>query len=478
MNEQPLRDPLAFDADELYLRTGRRVGALRVEGQPVEHLEVALASATAGAGDVEPQAVVAIQHEHSVPAASELILRNGLADDHADKRSLPRMNRDRFPGLRDGWARLDGPAGTQMLDTAIEATAEFSRSGRNANHGGLFAAAQATDATVAEARETAGGLLGADPRGVVFGPSMTALTMRFAAAVGRTLAPGDEIVCTRLDHDANVRPWVIAAARAEATVRFAEPDRDTLELPVEAVEAQLGERTRWVAVAAASNAVGTVPDIRSMANVAHDAGARIFVDAVHAAPHRPLSLQGIAADVLACSAYKWFGPHVGILAADPLLLEELQPDKLVPSPDGVPDRWELGTLPFEALAAAAEAARYVAGLGWDAVRAHEDVLLRRALDGLGELDGVRLYGAARDRTPTLMFNVDGQTSTQTATALAERQVAVWHGNYYAWELERFLGLDPDGAVRAGFVHYNDESDADRLVQAVAELVNLPARSAG
>jgi cysteine desulfurase family protein (TIGR01976 family) len=307
---------------------------------------------------------------------------------------------------------------------------------------------------------------------------MTALTMRFAAAVGRTLAPGDEIVCTRLDHDANVRPWVIAAARAEATVRFAEPDRDTLELPVEAVEAQLGERTEWVAVPAASNAVGTVPDVRSMVKVAHDAGARVFVDAVHAAPHRSLSLQAIGADVLACSAYKWFGPHVGILAADPALLEELQPDKLVPSPDGAPDRWELGTLPFEALAAVAEAARYVAGLGWDAVRAHEDVLLGRALEGLGELDGVRLYGAARDRTPTLMFNVDGQTSTQTATALAEREVAVWHGNYYAWELERFLGLEPEGAVRAGFVHYNDESDADRLVQAVAELVNLPARSAG
>jgi len=413
-----------------------------------------------------------------VPAPSELVLRNGLADDHAEKRSLPGMNRDRFPGLRDGWARLDGPAGTQMLDTAIEATAEFSRSGRNANHGGLFAAAQATDATVADARDAVGRLLGADPRGVAFGPSMTALTMRFAAAVGRTLAPGDEIVCTRLDHDANVRPWVIAAARAEATVRFAEPDRDTLELSVEAVEAQLGERTRWVAVPAASNAVGTVPDIRSMVGVAHDAGARVFVDAVHAAPHRPLSLQAIGADVLACSAYKWFGPHVGVLAADPALLEELQPDKLVPSPDGVPDRWELGTLPFEALAAVADAARYVAGLGWDAVRAHEDALMARALAGLEPVEGVRLYGDARNRTPTLMFTVAGMTSMEVARELAKSEVAVWHGNYYAWELERFLGLDPDGAVRAGFVHYNDEGDADRLVQAVAELVSLPARSAG
>jgi cysteine desulfurase family protein (TIGR01976 family) len=413
-----------------------------------------------------------------VPTPSELVVRNGLADDHAEKRSLPGMNRDRFPGLRDGWARLDGPAGTQMLDTAIEATAEFSRSGRNANHGGLFAAAQATDATVAEAREAVGRLLGADPRGVAFGPSMTALTMRFAAAVGRTLAPGDEIVCTRLDHDANVRPWVIAAARAEATVRFAEPDRDTLELPASAIEAVLTDNTRWIAIPAASNAVGTIPEVAAIVAAAKRAGARVFVDAVHAAPHRHLSLETIGADVLACSAYKWFGPHVGIVAADPALLEELQPDKLVPSPDSAPDRWELGTLPFEALAAVAEAARYVAGLGWEAVRAHEDALLRRALEGLGELDGITLYGAARDRTPTLMFNVDGQSSAETATALAERQVAVWHGNYYAWELERFLGLDPDGAVRAGFVHYNDESDADRLVRAVAEPVSLPARSAG
>src|SRR5215212_7176463 len=227
-----------------------------------------------------------------------------------------------------------------MVDSAIDAMVDWMRSGRSANQGGLFDAGRDTDELLAQTRTTVGELLGADPRAVVFGPNMTSLTLAFAAAVGRTLAPGDEIVCTRLDHDANVRPWVIAAARAEATVRFAEPDRDTLELPVEAVEAQLGERTRWIAVPAASNAVGTVPDLRSMVGVAHDAGARVFVDAVHAAPHRPLSLQAIGADVLACSAYKWFGPHIGILAADPALLEELQPDKLVPSPDSAPDRWE------------------------------------------------------------------------------------------------------------------------------------------
>ncbi len=387
------------------------------------------------------------------------------------------MNRDRFPGLNDGWARLDGPAGTQMLDTAIEAMADFARSGGNANQGGVFAAAQATDDLVAQARASVGALLGADPRGVVFGPSMTDLTMRFSATVGRTLRPGDEVVCTRLDHDANVRPWVIAAQRAGATVRFAEPDRDTLALPPSAIAAQLSDRTRWVAVAAASNAVGTTPDIAAIVGLVHEAGARCYVDAVHAAPHRPLHLDKLGVDALACSAYKWFGPHVGILCAPPALLEELAPDKLVPSTDAIPHRWELGTLPFEALAATAAAADYVRGRDWDEVRRHEDALMQRALDGLRAIDGVTLYGDAPERTPTLMFNVDGRTSAETATRLAENRVAVWHGNYYAWELERFLGLAPDGAVRAGFVHYNDADDADRLVAAVAAL-SPRVRSAG
>jgi cysteine desulfurase family protein (TIGR01976 family) len=378
------------------------------------------------------------------------------------------VNRDRFPGLDDGWARLDGPAGTQMVDIAIEAMGEFMASGRNANHGGVFAAAQATDLVVAAARTEVGALLGADPRGVVFGPSMTALTMRFSAAVGRTLGPGDEVVCTRLDHDANVRPWVIAAGRAGAEVRFAVPEPERLELPVSCFEPVLSERTRWVAVTAASNALGTVPELRAIIDAAHAVGARVYIDAVHAAPHRPLDLAALGADALACSAYKWFGPHVGILCAAPALLEELTPDKLLPSPDEVPDRWELGTLPFESLAGVAAAAAYVREVGFDAVRAHEDALLSRALDGLRELDGVTLYGDARDRTPTLMFNVDGMASVELAAHLATHEVAVWHGNYYAYELEQHLGLAPGGAVRAGFAHYNDQSDADRLIAAVAD----------
>ena len=299
---------------------------------------------------------------------------------------------------------------------------------------------------------------------------MTAMTMRLSAAVGRTLGPGDEVVVTRLDHDANVRPWVIAAERAGATVRWAEPDRDTLALPAAAVEAVLSDRTRWVAVTAASNATGTVPELDAIVAAAHAAGARVSIDAVAAAPHRALSLAALGADTLACSAYKWYGPHIGILCAAPALLEELGPDKLQP----VARR---GARPVRARHAPVRVARRRDRGG----RVHARGRLRRDPRARGGLmaiarstaspaiDGVTLYGDPPDRVPTLMFNVAGRTSAEVATALAEREVAVWDGNYYAWELERFLGLDPDGAVRAGFVHYNDESDARRLVEAVAEV---------
>jgi len=368
------------------------------------------------------------------------------------------MNRDRFPGLDGGWARLDGPAGTQMVDVAIDAMTDFMRSGANANHGGQFAAARATDEVIATARASVGALLGRDPAGVVFGPSMTGLTMRFTAA-----ARPRRVVCTRLDHDANVRPWLLHAEE----VVFADPVAGSLELPASAVISLITEDTDWVAVTAASNACGTVPDLHAIIDAAHDAGARVYLDAVHAAPHRPL--HDLGADVIACSAYKWFGPHVGILAADPAVLAEYSPAKLRPSADTDPDRWELGTLPFESLAGVAAAADYTASVGWERVRAHEDALLARALDGLRADERVTLWGDAGDRTPTIMFTVDGMHSTDVAAALAEREIAVWHGNYYAWELEQHLELAPHGAIRAGFVHYNDETDADRLVEAVAAL---------
>jgi cysteine desulfurase family protein (TIGR01976 family) len=377
--------------------------------------------------------------------------------------------RARFPGLRDGWARLDGPAGTQMVDSAIDAMADFMRSGDNANHGGVFRAAEATDELTQATREAVGRFLGGTPETVAFGPSMTALTMRFAATVSRELRPGDEIVCTRLDHDANVAPWLIAAERAGATVAFADPEPGTLELPARAVEAVLNGRTRWVAVTAASNAVGTVPDLPGIVAAAHAAGARVYVDAVHAAPHRALDVEALGCDALACSAYKWFGPHVGILWGRPEVLEPMRPDKLRPSPDELPDRFELGTLPFESLAGVRAAAEFMLSLDREALRAHEDALAGQLLDGLRAIDGVTVHGAAADRAPTVMFTVDGRTSAEVAQALAAEQVAVWHGNYYALELARHLGLEPDGAVRAGAVAYTDEADVRRLLDVVARI---------
>jgi cysteine desulfurase family protein (TIGR01976 family) len=377
--------------------------------------------------------------------------------------------RDRFPGLAGGWARLDGPAGTQMVDAAIDAMGDFMGSGDNANHGGVFRAAAATDALVTSTREIVGRLLGGDPRGIAFGPSMTALTMRFAATVGRALGPGDEVVCTRLDHDANVSPWVIAAERAGATVRFAEPEPGTLELPAAAVEAVLSDRTRWLAVTAASNAVGTVPDLPGIIAAAHAAGAGVYVDAVHATPHRAIDVAALGCDALACSAYKWFGPHTAALWVRPDLFETLRPDKLRPSADEIPDRFELGTLPFESLAGVRAAAEFMLSLDRDDLRAREDALLAQMLDGLRAIDGVTVHGAARDRAPTVMFTVAGRTSENVARALAAEQIAVWHGNYYALELFEHLGLEPEGAVRAGAVAYTDEDDVRRLLEAVARL---------
>jgi cysteine desulfurase family protein (TIGR01976 family) len=379
------------------------------------------------------------------------------------------MHRERFPGLRDGWARLDGPAGTQVLDSVVEAMADWMTSGRGANSHGAFAAAAETDALVADTRAVVGRLLGADPSGVVLGPSMTTLNLSLARAVGRTLRPGDELVCTRLDHDANVAPWLLEAERSGAIVRFAEPDPETLELPAGNVAALLSERTRWVAVTAASNAVGTIPDLPGIIAAAHAIGARVWLDAVHATPHRAIDVGALGADAVVCSAYKWFGPHVGVLWARPELLATLQPDKLRPSPDTVPERWELGTAPFEALAGVRAAADFVTSLDREAVRAHEGRLLAGMAEGLGAIDGVTMHGAARDRTSTVMFSVAGRSSHDVAAALARAEVAVWHGNYYALELSRWLGLEPDGAVRAGCVAYNDAEDVERLLEAVASL---------
>jgi cysteine desulfurase family protein (TIGR01976 family) len=380
--------------------------------------------------------------------------------------------RDRFPGLANGWARFDGPAGTQVVDAAIDAAADWQRSGNNANSHGAFAAAEACDALVERTQDTMGELLGADPAGFVFGPSTTNNVFAITRAIGRELGPGDEIVCTRLDHDSNVSPWLLIAADTGATVRMAEFDTDTGRLDTVAVTALLGERTRWVAVTGASNAIGTMPDITAITAAAHDVGAKVVVDGVHLTPHAPVDLNAVGCDIYSTSSYKWYGPHAGITWVEPELLDQLQVYKVRPSPATGPGRLQLGTPAYESLAAIDAAARFLIGEGMAALAGHERAMFTLLLDGLLAMPNVRVLGPhdTTDRAPTLAFLVDGHTPNEVARALAAREVAVWDGNYYAVEVMDSYGLDIDsGAVRAGVSVYTNESDVARLLDAVSAL---------
>ncbi len=379
------------------------------------------------------------------------------------------LNRHRFPGLSDGWARFDAPGGTQPVDAAIAACTEYLASGAFANYGGPFPASRRTRAVTDDARAAVGALFGADPEGLVFGPSMSAVTFRFAAAVGRTLGPTDQVVVTRLDHDANVRPWELAAERAGASVRYADPDPGTLALTPESLAPHLTDRTRWVAFTAASNVVGSLTDVAALTELVHAAGARVYVDAVHAAPHGPIDLAALGCDALVVSAYKWFGPHLGALCAAPALLAELSVDKLRASSDQGADRWDQGTQPFELLAAAGAAADYVRETGWPAIVEHEDWLREALVGGLAALDGVRVLGAPVRRTPTALFTVAGHTPMAVAEALAAERIAVGAGSFYALGIAELLGLGDAGAVRAGAAHYTSLEEVERLVAGVRAL---------
>lgn len=380
--------------------------------------------------------------------------------------------RPRFPGLANGWARFDGPAGTQVVDTAIDASAEWQRSGNNANSHGAFAAAEACDALVERTQATMGELLGADPAGFLFGPSTTNNVFSITRAIGRDLRPGDEIVCTRLDHDSNVSPWMLIAADTGATVRMAAFDTATGRLETSTVAELCNERTRWVAVTGASNAIGTMPDIAAITAAAHEVGARVVVDGVHLTPHAPVDLAAIGCDVYSTSSYKWYGPHAGITWVEPELLDRLPAYKVRPSPATGPGRLQLGTPAYESLAAIEAAAQFLLGEGMTTLAAHERALFTSLLDGLLAMPNVRVLGPhdTADRAPTLAFLVDGHTPNEVARALAAREIAVWDGNYYAVEVMDSYGLDIDsGAVRAGIAAYIDESDVARLLDAVAAL---------
>jgi cysteine desulfurase family protein (TIGR01976 family) len=388
-----------------------------------------------------------------------------------------------YPALSDGYAYLDGAAGTQVPESVIAAIGDAYRAGLG-NSGGAFPASERSDAIMAGCRAAVADLTGADPGGVVLGPNMTTLTYRMAGALASTWRPGDEVIVSRLDHDANVRPWVQAAARAGAVVRWAEVDPDTGELPAAQYANLLSDRTRLVAVTAASNVIGTRPDVAAITALARAAGALSYVDGVHATPHVPVDVQALGADFYATSAYKWSGPHIGIVVADPGLLGSLRPDKLVPSTDEVPERFELGTPPFADLAGVTAAAEHLAGLdtaaagsrrerilaSMAAVEEHEQALFAALLAGLAEMGHVTTYGRAARRTPTAYFTVAGMTPEQVARHLASRRINAWNGHNYAWELTGVLGIrDSGSAVRVGLVHYNDESDVQRVLQAVAEL---------
>jgi cysteine desulfurase family protein (TIGR01976 family) len=390
--------------------------------------------------------------------------------------------RSHFPQLGEGRglgaAHFDGPGGSQTPEPVARAVYDV-LTGPLANDDVVTAAELNAGRTVLDGRRAMADLLNADPRGIVFGRSMTALTMDLARTLSRSWGPGDEVVVTRLDHDSNVRSWTIAAERAGATVRWLDLDPVTGELGE--LADVLSEHTRVVAVTAASNLIGTRPDVAAMARRAHEAGALLHVDGVHYAAHASVDVAALGADTFVCSPYKFLGPHCGVLAGRLDLLESLHPDKLLPASDEVPDRFELGTLPYELLAGTAAAVDFLAGLvpgpgsrrerllaSYAALEAHEDRLRATIEARLAELPGVTLHSRAARRTPTLLVTFAGHDPQDVRRHLATRNVNAPAGSFYAYEPARRLGLGAAGGLRIGLAPYNDDADVDRLLAALTE----------
>ncbi|MDX6396612.1 MAG: hypothetical protein QOJ43_20 [Gaiellaceae bacterium] len=376
--------------------------------------------------------------------------------------------RARYSALDRGLAFFDGPGGTQCPDEVIDAIARYLRED-NANIGAPYETSIHTVELIEQARTAAGRFLSCHPDEIAFGQSMTSLNFLLTRALGRTLQAGDEIVCTKLDHDANVAPWLDLAHDLGVTVRFAGVHED-LTLDLDALEALLTERTRVVAFPIASNVVGTTPEVARIVELAHGAGALAWADAVHYGPHGPIDCAGWDVDVLLCSPYKFFGPHMGMAFGKRELFESLRPYKVRPAADEpVGNRFQHGTQQHELLAGFLAAVEYVESLGWEAMVGHERQLGQRFLDGLP--DAVQLYGlrTMEGRVPTFAFNLPGRSSEEVAVELAARDLAVWHGDYYAIEIMKQLGLEGTGAVRAGVIHYNTADEIDRLLAALDEL---------
>ena len=377
--------------------------------------------------------------------------------------------RARFSALARELVFFDGPGGTQVPDEVIDAIARYLRES-NANVSGPYETSRRTERLVTDSRLAAARFLGCSSDEVVFGANMTTLNFALSRAAAREWRKGDEVVVTRLDHDANVSPWLELAHDLGLVVRFADI-RDDTTVDLDDLEAKLSERTRVVAFPWASNAVGTLVDAGRAVELAHEAGAMAWVDSVHYAAHGPIDVAAIGADVLICSPYKFCGPHLGLAYARSELLERWRPYKVRPAADEpLGHRFETGTLPHELLAGFVAAVDYLHSLGWDAISAHERELGERFLEGLPER--CRLYGlpSMDGRVPTFAFNVEGLPPGEAAQRLGERNLAVWHGNYYALEVMKRLGLEESGgAVRVGIVHYNTAHEVDRLLTELERL---------
>jgi cysteine desulfurase family protein (TIGR01976 family) len=376
--------------------------------------------------------------------------------------------RARFSALRAPTAFFDGPGGTQVPDSVIEAIAGYLRDS-NANLGGAFGSSRRSDALLTQSRLAAAAFLRCEPDQAIFGANMTTLNFMLTRTVGRTLRAGDEILVTKLDHDGNVSPWLELAHDLGVKVGFVEILDDTT-LDYDDLERKLTDRTRVVAFPLASNAVGTLTDARRIVELAHDAGALAWADAVHYAPHGPIDVADLDVDVLICSPYKFFGPHLGVAYGRAELLESWRPYKVRPAGlEPLGHRFETGTLAHELLAGFVAAVEYVESIGWAGIRTHERALGRQFLDGLP--DSCTLHGlpSMDGRVPTFAFTVEGRSPRAVSEQLGEREIATWDGDYYAVEVMKRLGLGAEGAVRVGFVHYNTAAEVDRLLAALEEL---------
>ncbi len=411
--------------------------------------------------------------------------------------------RAQFPALsrqyRGGvYSYLDGPGGTQVPRRTIGSIAGYLERS-NANHDGAFPTSEESDAILAEAHGAAADFVGARPDEIAFGQNMTSLTFAVSRAIGRTLRAGDEVVVTRLDHDANIAPWLALEEERGVVVRWVGIRAADCTLDLAGLERSLGPRTRVVAVGLASNAVGTINPIRHIVEMAHSVGAWTYVDAVHAAPHRPIDVAELDTDFLVCSPYKFFGPHLGLLYGKRERLEQLAAYRVRPAPDVPPGKWETGTLPGEAIAGLLGTFGYLEWLGrtfggagdaatrrealaaaMAAIRVTERGLALRALAALGGVPGLRLRGIVDptridERVPTFAFTLAGWKPRDVAGELGRRGIAVWDGDYYAFELIRALGLaDSGGMVRVGFVHYNEPDEIERLAEELSEMASPTA----